>query len=137
VAFTAVIFLLGAFMSFGQAAVFEHTPVYYPEHVAVVGGLVGMVGGLGGVALPIAFGVLNELMGVRQSCFMLLFALVSVALIWMHIAIRYMESEKASAALGKLPQLPEMEEIHRAEREAARAPPAPTDQSRLRSRHDF
>ena len=112
VAFTAVIIVLAAFMAFGQAAVFEHIPVYYPKHVAVVGGLVGMVGGLGGFVLPVAFGVLNELMGVRQSCFMLLFALVSAALIWMHIAIRYMEREKAGAALSKLPELPEMEEIH-------------------------
>ena len=117
VAFTAIILILGSFMSFGQAAVFEHIPVYYPKHVAVVGGLVGMIGGLGGFALPIAFGVLNDLVGVRQSCFMLLFALVLVALIWMHIAIRYMEREKVGAALRKLPELPEMEEIHRPEHE--------------------
>ena len=123
-AFTAVIFVLGAFMSFGQAAVFEHIPVYYPKHVAVVGGLVGMIGGLGGFALPIGFGVLNELTGLRQSCFMLLFALVSVALIWMHIAIRYMEREKAGAALGRLPELPELEEIHRAEHEGVLGPRA-------------
>ena len=123
-AFTAVIFVLGAFMSFGQAAVFEHIPVYYPKHVAVVSGLVGMIGGLGGFALPVGFGVLSDLTGIRQSCFMLLFALVSVALIWMHIAIRYMERERTGAALGKLPELPEMEEIHSAEHEGALGPRA-------------
>lgn len=124
VAFTVVIVVLAAFMAFGQAAVFEHIPVYYPKHVAVVGGLVGMIGGLGGFALPVAFGVLNEVMGVPQSCFMLLFALVSVALIWMHVAIRYMERERAGAALRKLPELPEMEEIHGAEHEGALGPKA-------------
>ncbi|KAB2912020.1 MAG: NarK/NasA family nitrate transporter [Hyphomicrobiaceae bacterium] len=124
VAFTAAILVLGAFMSFGQAAVFEHIPVYYPKHVAVVGGLVGMIGGLGGFALPIAFGILADLSGVRQSCFMLLFALVSAALIWMHIAIRHMEREKAGAALGTLPELPEMEEIHHSEHEGALGPRA-------------
>jgi NNP family nitrate/nitrite transporter-like MFS transporter len=122
VAFTVIIFVLGSFMSFGQAAVFEHIPAYYPKHVPVVSGLVGMVGGLGGFALPIVFGVLNELMGVRQSCFMLLFTLVSVALIWMHIAIRFMEREKVGAALRKLPELPEMEEIHRSEHEGVLGP---------------
>jgi NNP family nitrate/nitrite transporter-like MFS transporter len=124
VAFTAIILILGSFMSFGQAAVFEHIPVYYPKHVAVVSAAVGTIGGLGGFALPIAFGVLSELTGVRQSCFMLSFALVSVALIWMHVAIRYMEREKAGTALSKLPELPEMEEIHRAEHEGALGPRA-------------
>jgi MFS transporter, NNP family, nitrate/nitrite transporter len=123
-AFTAFAFVLGSFMAFGQAAVFEHIPVYYPKHVAVVGGLVGTIGGLGGFALPIAFGVLNGLMGVRQSCFMLLFALVSVALIWMHFAIRYMEREIAGTALRKLPGLPEMVEIQHPEHEGVLGPRA-------------
>ena len=45
---------------------------------ALVGGVVGLVGGLGGFVLPIAFGALNDLTGVWQSCFWLLFALVDV-----------------------------------------------------------
>ena len=43
----------------GKAAVYKHIPVYYPNHVGAVGGLVGMIGGLGGFVLPIAFGVLT------------------------------------------------------------------------------
>ncbi|MBI4273336.1 MAG: NarK/NasA family nitrate transporter [Rhizobiales bacterium] len=124
--FTSIVFVLGSFMSFGQAAVYEHIPVYYPRHVAVVGGLVGMVGGLGGFALPLAFGVLNDLTGVRQSCFMLLFALVSLALIWMHVAVRNMERERAGAAFKKLPELPEMEDIHHAEHEGVLGPRSPS-----------
>jgi NNP family nitrate/nitrite transporter-like MFS transporter len=32
---------------------------------------VGLAGGLGGFLLPIAFGVLQDLTGVRSTCFML------------------------------------------------------------------
>lgn len=59
-----------------------------------VGGVVGMIGGLGGFILPIAFGAMNDLVGVWTSCFMLLFVLVSIALVWMHFAIRRMERSK-------------------------------------------
>jgi MFS transporter, NNP family, nitrate/nitrite transporter len=107
VAFTAIAFVLGFAMSLGKAAVFKHIPVYYPDHIGSVGGLVGMIGGLGGFVLPIAFGVLNDVTGVWTSCFMLLFVLVATALAWMHFAIRRMEA-RAAPQLGQLPQLPEM-----------------------------
>ncbi|MBI1213298.1 MAG: NarK family nitrate/nitrite MFS transporter [Alphaproteobacteria bacterium] len=110
--FTVVIFILGFFMSLGKAAVYKHIPVYYPTNVGSVGGLVGMIGGLGGFVLPILFGVLNDLTGIWQSCFMLLFAITALALIWMHLAIRQMEREAAGEILEKLPQLPEMQPIH-------------------------
>ena len=64
VAFIVIVFVLGFFMSLGKAAVYKHIPVYYPNHVGAVGGLVGMIGGLGGFVLPIAFGVLNDLTGI-------------------------------------------------------------------------
>ncbi len=116
VPFAILIFVLGFVMSLGKAAVFKHIPVYYPKHVGAVGGLVGMVGGLGGFFLPIIFGVMNDLTGIRTSCFMLLFVLVTIALLWMHGAIRRMEKDALSQdQLRKLPELPEMEEIHQAE----------------------
>jgi len=68
--------VLGFFMSLGKAAVYKHIPVYYPDRVGAVGGVVGLVGGLGGFVLPIAFGMLNDLTGVWQSCFWLLFVIV-------------------------------------------------------------
>ncbi|HEX2017731.1 MAG TPA: nitrate/nitrite transporter [Aurantimonas sp.] len=92
-AFVAVAFVLGLFMSFGKAAVYKHIPVYYPQNVGAVGGLVGTIGGLGGFFLPIAFGVLNDLTGIWSSCFMLLFVLVVVCLAWMHLAVRRMERQ--------------------------------------------
>jgi len=89
--FTVLVFVLGFFMSLGKAAVYKHIPVYYPQHVGAVGGVVGMIGGLGGFVLPIAFGMLNDIVGIWTSCFMLLFVIVSASLIWMHFAIRRME----------------------------------------------
>ena len=61
--FMVVAFVLGFFMSLGKAAVYKHIPVYYPDRVGAVGGMVGLVGGLGGFVLPIAFGALNDLTG--------------------------------------------------------------------------
>ena len=106
-------------MSLGKAAVYKHIPVYYPDRVGSVGGLVGMIGGLGGFILPLLFGVLNDLTGVWQSCFMALFAVVAASLVWMHLAVRAMEREKMGEDLGKLPELPEMAEIHTPEKAAA------------------
>ena len=111
-AFVALTVILGFFMAIGMAAVYKHIPVYYPEHVGAVGGLVGAIGGLGGFVLPIAFGLMNDRVGVWTSCFMLLFGLVAIALIWMHGAVRLMERKKIGA-LKALPELPEMAELHK------------------------
>lgn len=107
--FVIALFVLGFFMSLGKAAVFKHIPVYYPEHVGAVGGLVGMIGGLGGFILPILFGAALDLTGIYTSSFALLFLLVSVSLAWMHLAIRHMERSAHGAVLDQLPQLPEMQ----------------------------
>jgi NNP family nitrate/nitrite transporter-like MFS transporter len=112
VAFTVLVFILGFFMSLGKAAVYKHIPVYYPKHVGAVGGIVGLVGGLGGFVLPIAFGALNDLTNLWTSCFMLLFVIVAIALVWMHAAIRAMERAALGRDLKALPELPEMEEVH-------------------------
>ncbi|BAF87422.1 nitrite extrusion protein [Azorhizobium caulinodans ORS 571] len=109
VGFTVSVFVLGFFMALGKAAVYKHIPVYYPDHVGSVGGLVGMIGGLGGFVLPILFGVLLDLTGLWTSCFMALFLLVSGALVWMHLAVRQMEREAGGETLARLPQLPEMQ----------------------------
>ena len=96
-AFIAIAFVLGFFMAIGKAAVYKHIPVYYPDSVGAVGGLVGMIGGLGGFVLPIAFGALNDLTGVWTSCFMLLFVVVAACLAWMHAAIRRMNRDASTA----------------------------------------
>ncbi|MBA2078323.1 MFS transporter [Rhodanobacter sp. PCA2] len=104
--------VLGFFMALGKAAVYKHIPVYYPHNMGAVGGLVGMIGGLGGAVLPPVFGLLVDLTGVWQTCFMLLFALVMVSLTWMHVSIRRMERGATGEALRKLPEFPEMQPVH-------------------------
>ena len=98
--FTVLTFILGFFMSLGKAAVYKHIPVNYPAHVGSVGGIVGLIGGLGGFLLPIAFGAMNDLVGVWTSCFMLLFVIVSVSLLWMHFSILYMEKRRIPELAG-------------------------------------
>lgn len=92
-AFVALIFVLGFFMSLGKAAVYKHIPVYYPQNVGAVGGLVGMIGGLGGFVLPLLFGYLNDLTGIWSSCFVALFVLVAAAFLWMHLAVRRLDRQ--------------------------------------------
>lgn len=110
--FLITLFVLGFFMSLGKAAVLKHIPVYYPDHVGAVGGLVGMIGGLGGFILPIAFGALLDLTGIYTSCFALLFGLVAGSLAWMHLSVRAMERAALGPALDALPELPEMQAVH-------------------------
>ncbi len=111
--FMVAIFVLGFFMSLGKAAVYKHIPVYYPNNVGAVGGIVGLVGGLGGFILPLVFGVLLDVTGVWTSSFMLLFAIVTVSMLWMHFSIRAMERKAMSAGMAEsLPELPEMQSIH-------------------------
>lgn len=98
--FVSLTVILGFFMSLGKAAVYKHIPVYYPNHVGSVGGVVGLVGGLGGFFLPIAFGILDDYITVWTSCFMLLFVLVSLAFIWMHLAVIKLERQQFPALAG-------------------------------------
>ncbi|AHJ68431.1 MFS transporter [Granulibacter bethesdensis] len=93
VIFVIVAFVLGFVMSLGKAAVYKHVPSYYPDSVGAVGGIVGLIGGLGGFIFPIIFGFLKDQTGSWQSCFMLLFVVVLVSMIWMHAAIRAMRRQ--------------------------------------------
>ncbi|RDJ10335.1 MFS transporter [Rhizobium grahamii] len=97
VVFIVVIFALGFVMSLGKAAVYKHIPAYYPESVGAVGGIVGMMGGLGGFILPIAFGFLKDMTGLWSSCFMLLFAIIAISLVWMHLSVKQLDRRGLSA----------------------------------------
>jgi len=107
VPFVIITIFLGFFMSLGKAAVYKHIPVYYPDNVGSVGGLVGLVGGLGGFILPITFGIMNDFIGVWTSCFMVLFTIVAISLVWMHIAIIISDKRLHPELKGPKP-LPEM-----------------------------
>ncbi|WP_027474354.1 MFS transporter [Curvibacter gracilis] len=84
VGFTALMFTLGIAFAFGKASVFKYISDDYPGNIGAISGVVGLAGGLGGFVLPILFGVLLDLTGVRSSAFMLLYGVVWVSLIWMY-----------------------------------------------------
>ncbi|MDQ7080192.1 MAG: nitrate/nitrite transporter [Paracoccaceae bacterium] len=91
--FVVLTVLLGFLMSLGSAAVFKHIPVYYPDHVGAVGGLVGMIGGLGGFFLPIAFGLLLDATGIWTMPFLLMLLVVAATLAWMHRSVRNLDQK--------------------------------------------
>jgi NNP family nitrate/nitrite transporter-like MFS transporter len=82
--FTALLALLGVAMAFGKASVFKYISNDYPSNIGTISGIVGLAGGMGGFVLPIMFGYLLDLTGVRSSAFMLLYGVVWVSLIWMY-----------------------------------------------------
>jgi NNP family nitrate/nitrite transporter-like MFS transporter len=83
-AFTALMFILGVAWAFGKASVFKYISDEYPTNIGAISGIVGLAGGLGGFVLPIMFGALLDLTGVRSSAFMLMYGVVWVSLIWMY-----------------------------------------------------
>jgi NNP family nitrate/nitrite transporter-like MFS transporter len=81
--FTALMFVLGIAFAFGKASVFKYISDDYPTNIGTISGIVGLAGGLGGFVLPIMFGALMDLTGIRSSAFMLMYGVVWVSLIWM------------------------------------------------------
>ncbi|WP_418320402.1 MFS transporter [Piscinibacter sakaiensis] len=82
--FTALMFTLGVAFAFGKASVFKYIANDYPTHIGTVSGIVGLAGGMGGFVLPILFGALVDITGIRSSAFMLMYGVVWVSLIWMY-----------------------------------------------------
>jgi NNP family nitrate/nitrite transporter-like MFS transporter len=82
--FTGLMAILGVAWAFGKASVFKYISDEYPTNIGAISGIVGLAGGLGGFVLPIMFGALLDLTGVRSSAFMLMYGVVWVSLIWMY-----------------------------------------------------
>ena len=82
--FTVLLFTAGVASAFGKASVFKYISDEYPHNIGVISGIVGLVGGLAGFLLPIMFGMLVDLTGIRSSAFMLMYGVVWVSLIWMY-----------------------------------------------------
>ncbi|MFN3885929.1 MAG: MFS transporter [Aquabacterium sp.] len=97
--FTALMFVLGIAWAFGKASVFKYISNDYPQNIGAISGIVGLAGGMGGFILPILFGYLLDLTGVRSSAFMLLYGVVWVSLIWM-----YLTEVRTRDVLGGEPQ---------------------------------
>ena len=92
--FAFFVIVLGSIWGIGKAAVYKHIPDYFPEEVGVVGGMVGVLGGLGGFFCPIVFGYLLKGTGLWTSCWMFMFFVSLVCLVWMHTVISKMNKEK-------------------------------------------
>lgn len=86
--FTLLLFGVGVAMAIGKASVFKFIADEFPDNIGAVSGVVGLAGGLGGFLLPILFGLLVDLTGVRSSSFMLLYGTVCVSLVWMHFSFK-------------------------------------------------
>ena len=82
--FTVLLFILGIAFAFGKASVFKYIANDYSGNIGAISGIVGLAGGLGGFVLPILFGALVDLTGVRSSAFVLMYGVVWVSLIWMY-----------------------------------------------------
>lgn len=95
--FTILLFTLGVSFALGKASVFKYLSDDYPHNIGVVSGVVGLAGGMGGFLMPIMFGALVDLTGVRSSAFMLMFGVVWVSLMWMYFTeVRPLDRERES-----------------------------------------
>ncbi len=100
IVFTTLLFIVGIAMAIGKASVFKFISDEFPENIGAVSGVVGLAGGLGGFVLPILFGAMVDLTGVRSSSFMLLYGTVCVSLVWMHFSFRKERSDTGRLALS-------------------------------------
>ncbi len=82
--FTIIMFSMGIAFAIGKASVFKYISDDYPHNIGVISGVVGLAGGMGGFILPIMFGALVDITGIRSSAFMLMFGIVWVSLMWMY-----------------------------------------------------
>ena len=94
--FTLLIFIVGIALAIGKASVFKFIADDFPDEIGTVSGIVGLAGGLGGFLLPILFGALVDITGIRSSSFMLMYGAVSISLIWMHFSFKQRRSTHRS-----------------------------------------
>ena len=100
--FTFFVFVIGIAMGIGKAAVYKHIPDYFPDDVAVVGGMVGVLGGLGGFFLPILFGYVLQFSGLWTTSWMILALLSLACLVWMNLVIRRLMRQHAPAVVQRI-----------------------------------
>jgi MFS transporter, NNP family, nitrate/nitrite transporter len=96
--FTGLLFVVGVATAIGKASVFKFISDDFNHNIGAVSGVVGLAGGLGGFVLPIMFGALVDITGVRSSAFMLLYGTVCVSLVWMHFSFKPERAMVAQAA---------------------------------------
>ncbi|MEX3981298.1 nitrate/nitrite transporter [Paraburkholderia sp. EG287A] len=99
--YTVLMFVVGIAMAVGKASVFKFIGDEYTDNIGAVSGIVGLAGGLAGFVLPILFGLLVDLTGVRTTCFMLMFGATLVSLLFMHFSFRPEALALGSAKLAR------------------------------------
>jgi NNP family nitrate/nitrite transporter-like MFS transporter len=103
--FTALMFVLGIAWAFGKASVFKYISDDYPHNIGAISGIVGLAGGLGGFVLPIMFGALVDITGIRSTAFMLMYGVVWVSLTWMYFTeVRRKDLMSSPGHGGLVPQ---------------------------------
>ena len=95
--FTVILFVVGVAMAVGKASVFKFISDDFQHNIGAVSGVVGLAGGLGGFILPIMFGALVDLTGIRSSSFMLMYGTVCVSLVWMFFSFKPQRGEPEAA----------------------------------------
>ena len=105
--FAILAIIIGSIWGIGKAGVYKHIPDYFPEEVGVVGGMVGVLGGLGGFFCPIIFGYLLEGTGLWTSCWMFMFFLSALCLIWMHRVVQKMMKRNNPELMRQIEEKPE------------------------------
>lgn len=101
--FTVLLVVLGVGMGIGKAAVYKHIPEYFPRDVGAVGGLVGLLGGLGAVALPPTFAYANEWTGAGTavSTFGTMTAVTAISMLWMGVVIARQRTREVVGVTAK------------------------------------
>jgi NNP family nitrate/nitrite transporter-like MFS transporter len=92
--FTFLIFIIGIAQGFGRASVYKIIQDYYPDHMGSVGGTVATIGALGGVTLPVMFGIAVDLVGIHTACFMLLYGILALCMAVMYFSIKTEQHKK-------------------------------------------
>ncbi len=86
--FTFLILIIGIAQGFGRASVYKVIQDYYPNHMGSVGGTVATIGAMGGVVLPVLFGVAVDLVGIHTACFMLLYGVLALCMAVMYFSVK-------------------------------------------------
>lgn len=77
----AMLMLLSTAMGLGLGGLLRQLYDYFPQHVGIAGGFMLLAACLLTFALPLLFGLGNDLVGIRSIAFMLLFVVTGLALV--------------------------------------------------------
>jgi MFS transporter, NNP family, nitrate/nitrite transporter len=95
--FTALTVLLGFGMGVGKASNYKLVTHWYAKDIGVVGGLVGLLGGLGGFALPLLFASLGK--SYPPAIFIVLVALALLSFAIFYTSVLRLEIQRLKTEL--------------------------------------